>query len=95
MQLLKFRVSCISPAPLQSGGLLEIAQDFSFSKDSANKVVSEDLLSLLKSWKEIRVTQIKRGTPGYLDSKILDQFGSCSNFHRPAHCIGRVLTRMR
>lgn len=41
MQLLKFRVSCISPAPLQNGGLLEIAQTL-----RANKVVSEDLLSL-------------------------------------------------
>lgn len=27
-----------------------------FQKDSANKVVSEDLLSLLKSWKEIEKT---------------------------------------
>lgn len=51
-------------------------------------MVSEDLLSLLKSWKEIGVTQIETSTPGYLESKILVQFGYYSNFYRPARCIG-------
>lgn len=62
------------PAPLQDGGLLEIAQT-EFSKDSANKVVSEDLLSLVKSWKEIGVTQVEPSTPGYLESTSLVQIG--------------------
>lgn len=56
-------------------------------------MVSEDLLSLLKSWKETGVTQIKTSTPGYLESKILVQFGSHSNYHRPACCIGSPRTR--
>ena len=50
-------------------------------------MVSEDPLSPLKSWKEIRVTQTKPSTPGCLESEILAQFGYYSNFHRPAHCM--------
>lgn len=71
MQLLNLRVSCISPAPLQGGGLLEIAQAFQFKQDSANKVVSEDLLFSLEELKETEVTQIKMGTSAYLETKIL------------------------
>ena len=40
-----------------------------FQKDSANKVVSEDLLSLLKSWKKTEETQIETGILGYLESQ--------------------------
>lgn len=54
-------------------------------------MVSEDLLSLLKSWKETGVTQIETSTPGYLESMSLVQIGCYSN--RPAHCIGSPRTR--
>lgn len=56
-------------------------------------MVSEDPLSLLKGWKETGVTHVKPSPPGYLESKILVQFGYQSNLHRPARCIGSPRTR--
>lgn len=47
---------------------------------------------LLKSWKEIRVTQTETSAPGYLESMSLVQIGYYSN--SPARCIGSPRTRL-